>query len=252
MRKRSRSKPGKGYWQQYEWRRRLWYWRLRQPARLMASGLFIGALIGIALFSADLLSNKKSSEELARLWERYKDFGKTEQKPAPSPQNWSQVRTAPSSEQGPPGPPKGFEEHYRRPAEGGRPAYIGPRTSPDRAQEAAVVRFHICASATRINCVVDGDTIWFRGEKIRIADINTPEISSPKCSSEADLGHQAKRRLLELLNAGPFQVVRSGSRDRDRYGRLLRVIERDGQSLGMILVDEGLAHVWDGRKHPWC
>ncbi len=31
----------------------------------------------------------------------------------------------------------------------------------------------------RRTCVVDGDTIWLEGVKIRIADIDTPEISQP-------------------------------------------------------------------------
>lgn len=124
-------------------------------------------------------------------------------------------------------------------------------TSPT-SDDAYSDQFNICFSPVRITCVVDGDTIWLRGQKIRIADINTPEISSPKCASEEALGHRAKDRLKEMLNAGSFQVVRSGSRDKDRYGRLLRVIMRDGESLGMKLVSEGLAHVWDGRRHPWC
>ena len=212
----------------------------------------MGVLIGTAFFSGKHLSNKISTVELSALWERYKGFGETEQKSSPPPQDWSEVRSAPSIEQEVPEPPKGFEEHYRRPAEGGRPAYVGPPASTSRDQDQSTVRFDICISATRITCVVDGDTIWLNGVKIRIADIDTPEIFSPKCANEKAQGERAKYRLLELLNAGPFQVVRNGSRDRDRYGRLLRVIERDGQSLGMILVSEGLAHVWDGRKHPWC
>jgi micrococcal nuclease len=131
-------------------------------------------------------------------------------------------------------------------------AYCAADRSPKPSPETAQAQFDICTSATRINCVVDGDTFWHRGKQIRIADIDTPEIGKPNCAAERDLGQQAKRRLQELLNVGPFQVVRGGSRDKDRYGRLLRVIERDGHSLGMVLVDEGLAHVWDGRKHPWC
>ena len=136
-------------------------------------------------------------------------------------------------------------EDYKRDNWGGG----GSSTTP---ADAYSDQFNICFSPVRITCVVDGDTIWLRGQKIRIADIDTPEISKPRCSSEEALGHRAKERLLELLNAGPFQVVRSGSRDKDRYGRLLRVIMRNGESLGMVLVGEGLAHVWDGRRHPWC
>lgn len=114
------------------------------------------------------------------------------------------------------------------------------------------VRFDICSSRTRYTCVVDGDTIWLEGKKIRIADIDTPEIGRPRCSSEEALGHRAKYRLRDLLNEGPFQVVRSGFRNKDKYGRLLRVIERDGRSLGDILVAEGLAHRWGGSKRSWC
>lgn len=123
---------------------------------------------------------------------------------------------------------------------------------PGSGRVAGQVHFKICATSIRRNCVVDGDTIWFAGEKIRIEDIDTPEISRPKCDYEKALGQRAKRRLLELLNAGAFQVVHNGGRDKDRYGRLLRVIERDGQSLGDILIAEGLARRWDGARHPWC
>lgn len=111
--------------------------------------------------------------------------------------------------------------------------------------------FSICTGSGRVTCVVDGDTIWYLGQKIRIADINTPEISRPSCESEARLGELATRRLLALLNAGPFTLERDG-RDTDRYGRLLRVITRDGRSLGDILVAEGLAEEWQGRRGDWC
>jgi len=118
--------------------------------------------------------------------------------------------------------------------------------------EEGQAHFQICASAVRINCVVEGDTLWYEGKKIRVEDIDAPEIAHPKCASEEALGQRAKYRFLELMNAGPFKLVRHGDRDTDRYGRLLRVVERDGQSLGMILVNEGLARRWDGRRHPWC
>jgi endonuclease YncB( thermonuclease family) len=112
--------------------------------------------------------------------------------------------------------------------------------------------FRLCSRPPRYNCVVDGDTIWHGGVKIRLAGIDTPEVFSPKCASEAALGRQATERLLELINAGPFEVVRSGSRDADRYGRKLRILERHGRSLGAILIAEGLARPWDGARRSWC
>jgi endonuclease YncB( thermonuclease family) len=54
-----------------------------------------------------------------------------------------------------------------------------------------------------------------------------------------------------LLNAGAFSLER-GDRETDRYGRALRVVTRDGQSIGGQLVAEGLARPWDGARHPWC
>lgn len=105
--------------------------------------------------------------------------------------------------------------------------------------------------AERITCVVDGDTFWFNGEKIRIADIDTPEVSQPKCSEELALGIKATDRLIALLNDGPFELA-AADRDRDSFGRQLRIVIRNGKSLGDQLVDEGLAHRWDGGKKPWC
>ena len=39
----------------------------------------------------------------------------------------------------------------------------------------AAATFTLCSDAPRIDCVVDGDTFWLHGEKVRIADINAPE-----------------------------------------------------------------------------
>ena len=112
--------------------------------------------------------------------------------------------------------------------------------------------FMLCAGASQQNCVIDGDTIRYGGIKIRLADIDAPEVFSPKCASEAARGQRATRRLLELINAGPFQLVRSGGRDEDRYGRKLRTLERGGRSLGDMLIAEGLARRWDGARRSWC
>jgi micrococcal nuclease len=111
--------------------------------------------------------------------------------------------------------------------------------------------FGICIGPDRYSCVVDGDTIWFEGRKIRLADINTPEIASPGCVSEERLGQKARIRLQALLNQGRFSL-QSIDRDRDPYGRDLRIITRDGESLGDILVAEGLAERWQGYRRNWC
>ena len=111
--------------------------------------------------------------------------------------------------------------------------------------------FALCAEGPRTTCVVDGDTFWLAGEKVRIADINAPETHGAACPAEAALGDRATRRLIVLLNMGPIRLA-PADRDRDRYGRLLRVVVRDGRSLGEQLVAEGLAERWQGRRGDWC
>ncbi len=111
--------------------------------------------------------------------------------------------------------------------------------------------FALCAEGPRTTCVVDGDTFWLNGEKVRIADINAPETHSAGCAEEQALGDKATRRLINLLNAGPFELVTEG-RATDRYGRALRVVRRGGQSLGGELAREGLAEPWRGRRSDWC
>lgn len=117
---------------------------------------------------------------------------------------------------------------------------------------AAQPAYERCGSGIRVNCIVDGDTLWNDGVKIRIADIDTPEISQPRCAAEKALGERATVRLMELVNAGPFQMQAWQKHDEDRYGRKLRVLVRDGRSLGDVLVSEGLARTWTGRRQPWC
>jgi len=113
-------------------------------------------------------------------------------------------------------------------------------------------RFELCAGADeRDNCIVDGDTFWYHGDKIRIADINAPEASNPQCHAEARLAARATGRLYDLLNDGPF-TLEEIDRDKDRYGRLLRNVTRDGESLGTKLVRAGLAEEWRGYRRSWC
>jgi micrococcal nuclease len=111
--------------------------------------------------------------------------------------------------------------------------------------------FSFCHSGGGFNCLVDGDTMYYEGSKIRIADIDTPETHDAQCASELAWGDAATQRLIALVNAGPFSLKRI-DRDEDRYGRTLRVVTRDGESLGGVLVDEGLARWYAGGRRSWC
>ena len=111
--------------------------------------------------------------------------------------------------------------------------------------------FGFCHSGGGTNCVVDGDTLWLGGEKIRVADIDAPETHEPRCAAEQKLGDKATRRLRELLNNGAVSL-QPIDRDQDKYGRKLRIVLVDGTSVGERLVDEGLARRYAGGRRPWC
>ncbi|MFL6855120.1 MAG: thermonuclease family protein [Sphingomicrobium sp.] len=111
--------------------------------------------------------------------------------------------------------------------------------------------FNFCHTGGGYNCVVDGDTIWLKGVKIRIADIDAPETHDPKCASELQRGNRATKRLLELVNSVTV-TLRSIDRDEDRYGRKLRIVMVDGRPVGDTLVGEGLVRPYDGGRRPWC
>ncbi|MDC8755194.1 thermonuclease family protein [Erythrobacter sp. sf7] len=108
--------------------------------------------------------------------------------------------------------------------------------------------FPICGDGRRVTCVVDGDTFWHNRIKYRLADIDAPEVSNPKCEAEAKLGRSATYRLAAQLNAGRFELQEQGT---DRYGRTLATVTRGGRSIGRQLVSEGLARRW-GDRRGWC
>lgn len=108
-----------------------------------------------------------------------------------------------------------------------------------------------CGSGVRYTCVVDGDTIWQDGEKIRIMGYDTPEPTTGICggSVEVQLAHRASERLIQLLNRGIVTIERHGT---DHYDRTLAIIRVDGEDVGDILVAEGLARYWPDGPEFWC
>lgn len=131
--------------------------------------------------------------------------------------------------------------------------FVFSSSTPSRVVPAVHAKqFAACGYLIRDNCVIDGDTFYYHGDKVRIADIDAPETRGAQCDAEAALGARATTRLRELLNEGPFELRSFQSRDTDRYGRKLRIVMRNGASLGERLVTEGLARRWSGRRMPWC
>lgn len=117
-------------------------------------------------------------------------------------------------------------------------------TSPGRAMP-------VCGYSKRINCVVDGDTFWLNGEKIRISNIDAPEVEA-RCDRERRLARNATLQLAALLRNRPVRLDRVGT---DRFGRTLAQVSTDEGNVGDALVARELAVYWHGRREPaetWC
>lgn len=111
----------------------------------------------------------------------------------------------------------------------------------------------LASSALAAVQVIDGDTIRFDGETVRILNIDTPEIGEAGCDAERAAGIVAKHRLEGLLSSGRVTLKRGdGPRLRDRYGRTLARVFVDGRDVGEQLIAEGLARRWSGKRRPWC
>jgi hypothetical protein len=118
-------------------------------------------------------------------------------------------------------------------------------------QAAVRTSFHQCKWGGGTNCVVDGDTIYLEGQKIRIAGIDAPETHDYGCPEELALGERSASRLQELLNGGAVSLS-SIDRDEDVYGRKLRNAAVDGRDVGDTLIGEGLAREYAGGRRSWC
>ena len=132
------------------------------------------------------------------------------------------------------------------------PSLIGPVGPLAAAPERVSTSFTLCGPGRGPACVVDGDTFKLGDRLIRITGIDAPELMAPSCPGEAVLARKATDRLRELLNKGEFEMVAHRLRRQDRHSRDLMVVQRNGQSIGGRLIDEGLAHRYIGSKRSWC
>jgi micrococcal nuclease len=97
-------------------------------------------------------------------------------------------------------------------------------------------------ATARVARVVDGDTIALTsGARVRLVQIDTPEVGSGECYSRA-----AARDLRRLLPVGSVVSLEADGRldSIDRYGRLLRYVWYRGKNVNLELVRNGSATVW--------
>jgi micrococcal nuclease len=98
---------------------------------------------------------------------------------------------------------------------------------------------------------IDGDTIQCVGRRVRLVNVDTPELHG-QCPAEIALAHRALDFTAARLAAGEIAIVVDAHRPRDRYGRTLAWVLVDGRDVGESLIAAGLARRWDGKRRPWC
>ena len=97
--------------------------------------------------------------------------------------------------------------------------------------------------------VIGGDTIRSDEERIRLEGIDVAEIGHAKCEAERRLAILAKHRLEQLLGSGDVDIRRNAHpKPPDRYGRTLAQVLVDGEDVACILIKEGYARPWTGRR----
>lgn len=109
--------------------------------------------------------------------------------------------------------------------------------------------FPICKGKNRVTCVVDGDTFWLRGEKIRVEGYDSPQMGEPKCSRPAAGAIAARSALAELLNSGEVTLDRRGT---DKYGRTLARVSVDGVGITRQMIGAGHGRRYSPGQQPWC
>jgi len=107
----------------------------------------------------------------------------------------------------------------------------------------------------------DGDTITFNlpnlhpiiGEKIkiRVIGIDTPEIRG-KCENEKYNAQQAQKMVADILK--DTEEITLKNMERGKYFRIAADVSVDGESLADLLVEAGLAVMYQGGKKTskWC
>jgi endonuclease YncB( thermonuclease family) len=103
--------------------------------------------------------------------------------------------------------------------------------------------------------VVDGDTVVIAGERVRLSDLDAPEMPGrARCQREVQLAVAAKVKLTTILSVdgADIRLLRDLARPKDRYGRTLGRIIVNGEDVAAPLIAAGVARPWRGRSSNWC
>tara|TARA_B100000900_G_scaffold205744_1_gene174381 strand:+ start:1290 stop:1661 length:372 start_codon:yes stop_codon:yes gene_type:complete len=102
----------------------------------------------------------------------------------------------------------------------------------------------------------DGDTCYVMIDgtkaKIRLLELDTPEISKPKCEAELELGLEARDYLNNLIaNASSVEI--KTDYEKDYFGRTLAYLIIDGEDASAKIRINNLGVVYErGNKKDWC
>ena len=102
----------------------------------------------------------------------------------------------------------------------------------------------------------DGDTCYVTlngvNTKIRLLELDTPEISKPKCDAELKLGLKARDYLNNLI-ANAATIEFKTDYKEDYFGRILSYLIIDGEDVSANIVSKNLGVVYDrDNKTDWC
>lgn len=110
------------------------------------------------------------------------------------------------------------------------------------------------STTATVDAVVDGDTIRVSIDgqdegRLRLVGIDAPELNhdtgNPDCHAE-----QATAALTDYLAGQDVTLtIDPAQGDTDRYDRLLRFVEHDGQDIGLWLIENGHAIATDHQHH---
>ena len=102
----------------------------------------------------------------------------------------------------------------------------------------------------------DGDTCYVMIDgnkaKIRLLELDTPEISKPKCEAELELGLEARDYLNNLIaNASSVEI--KTEYEKDYFGRTLAHLIIDGEDASAKIRSNNLGVIYErGNKKDWC
>ena len=102
----------------------------------------------------------------------------------------------------------------------------------------------------------DGDTCYVTlngaNTKIRLLELDTPEISKPKCEAELKLGLKARDYLNNLIaNASSIEFITDYTQD--YFGRVLAHLIIDGEDVSAKIVKNNFGVVYErNNKQDWC